>query len=83
MNLFMENLDLPSELDKLEFLHNKLAEKTDIINSLDSWYLDFKTYMNDHFYAGNCFSILNAVLTATINLTSDDSLSTSKLTINM
>ena len=52
VNLFMENLDLPNELDKLELVHNQLAEQTDIVNSLDSWYLDFKDYMNDHFYAG-------------------------------
>ena len=49
----MENLDLPSELSKLERVHRQLAEQEDIINSLDSWYLDFKKYMNDHFYAGN------------------------------
>ena len=53
VNLFMENLDLPSELSKLERVHRQLAEQEDIINSLDSWYLDFKKYMNDHFYAGN------------------------------
>ena len=52
VNVFLENLDLPSEFDKLEFLHNQLEQKTDIINSLDSWYIDFKTYMNDHFDAG-------------------------------
>ena len=58
VNLFMENLDLPSEIDKLEFVHNQLAEQDDIIHSLDSWYLDFKDYMNDHFYAGNFVCLL-------------------------
>ena len=53
VNLFMENLDLPNEIDKLELVHEQLAEQDDIINSLDSWYLDFKEYMNDHFYAGD------------------------------
>ena len=52
VNLFMENLDLPSEFDKLELIHNELADQSDIINSLDSWYLDFKKYMNDHYDAG-------------------------------
>ena len=54
----MENLDLPSEIEKLEFVHNQLAEQDDIIHSLDSWYLDFKDYMNDHFYAGDFVCLL-------------------------
>ena len=44
----MENLDLPAELDKLELVHRKLAAHPDI-HSIDSWYTDFKQYMNRHF----------------------------------
>jgi len=49
VNLFMENLHLPSEFDKLEYVHQQFLNQTDIINSLDSWYLDFQKYMRDHY----------------------------------
>ena len=52
VNLFMENLHLPSEFDKLEYVHQQFLNQTDIINSLDSWYLDFQKYMRDHYETG-------------------------------
>ena len=52
VTIFMENLDLPADLAKLDKVHEELAAQTDIIHSLDSWYLDFKKYMNTHFLTG-------------------------------
>ena len=45
----MESLDLPADLDKLEMIHKALGEQTDIINSMDSWYLDYMKYMQEYF----------------------------------
>ena len=45
----MENLNLPEDLLKLDKMHDDLANQTDIIVSFDSWYLDFKKYMNKYF----------------------------------
>jgi len=52
VNVFMENLDLPKDLKKLDKVHEELAAATDIIHSIDSWYIDFKKYMNTHFPKG-------------------------------
>jgi len=49
VTVFMENLDLPADLLKLDKMHEDLAAETDIIVSFDSWYLDFKKYMNKYF----------------------------------
>ena len=49
MNLFLEDLDLPADLDKLEKIHQDLGEQKDIINNIDSWYLDFMKYMAEYF----------------------------------
>jgi len=49
VTVFMENLDLPEDLLKLDKMHDELANQTDIIVSFDSWYLDFKKYMNKYF----------------------------------
>lgn len=49
MNLFLENLDLPADMDKLDRVHKALGEQTDIINSIDSWYLDYLKYMQEYF----------------------------------
>lgn len=48
----MENLDLPKDLAKLDKVHAELAAQKDIIHSLDSWYLDFKKYVNTNFLTG-------------------------------
>ena len=53
VTVFMENLDLPKDLAKLDKVHEELAAQEDIIHSLDSWYLDFKKYMNKHFLEGS------------------------------
>eukprot|EP00092_Neocalanus_flemingeri_P008175 GFUD01008815.1.p1 GENE.GFUD01008815.1~~GFUD01008815.1.p1 ORF type:complete len:989 (+),score=163.46 GFUD01008815.1:223-3189(+) len=53
VTVFMENLDLPNDLAKLDRMHEELAAQDDIIHSLDSWYLDFKKYMNTNFLADN------------------------------
>ena len=52
MTVFMENLDLPKDLAKLDKVHEELAAQEDIIHSVDSWYLDFKKYMNTNFLTG-------------------------------
>jgi len=52
VTVFMENLDLPNDLIKLDKVHKELAAQDDIIHSIDSWYLDFKKYMNTNFLTG-------------------------------
>jgi len=52
VNVFMENLDLPKDLKKLDKVHEELAAQEDIIHSIDSWYIDFKKYMNTYFPKG-------------------------------
>ena len=52
VTVFMENLDLPKDLAKLDKVHEELAAQEDIIHSVDSWYLDFKMYMNTNFLTG-------------------------------
>jgi len=54
VTIFMSGLDLPEELDKLDTVHARLEEQEDIIasGSVDSWYLDFKKYVNSNFDAG-------------------------------
>lgn len=52
VTVFMENLDLPKDLAKLDKVHEELAAQEDIIHSVDSWYLDFKKYMNTNFLTG-------------------------------
>ena len=54
VTVFLAGLDLPRELETLDRVHSILNHQTDIIapNSLDSWYLDFKTYVNLNFDAG-------------------------------
>jgi len=53
VTVFMENLDLPADLAKLDKIHEELKAQDDIIHSIDSWYLDFKKYMNEHFLSGS------------------------------
>ena len=45
----MEHLDLPNDFDKLEKFHKDLGEQTDIINNIDTWYLDYMKYMAEYF----------------------------------
>ena len=54
VTVFMAGLHLPQELDKLDMVHSQLRQQEDIIDpdSLDSWYIDFKTYVNKNFEAG-------------------------------
>jgi len=49
VNLFLENLDLPADFDKLQMIHEALGEQKDIIHSIDSWYLDYRKYMQEYF----------------------------------
>ena len=49
VNIFLENLDLPADFDKLERIHAALGEQQDIINNIDSWYLDYNKYMAEYF----------------------------------
>ena len=53
VTVFLAGLDLPNELAKLDMVHEKLKEQEDIIapRSVDSWYLDFKAYVNKNFDA--------------------------------
>ena len=47
--MFLENLDLPADFDKLQMIHEALGEQKDIIHSIDSWYLDYLKYMQEYF----------------------------------
>ena len=49
VNIFLENLDLPADFDKLERIHEALGEQKDIINNINSWYLDYNNYMGEYF----------------------------------
>jgi len=53
VTVFLAGLQLPEELPKLDLIHSKLQKQSDIIasSSLDSWYLDFKKYVNNNFHA--------------------------------
>ena len=53
VTVFLEGLDLPTELAKLDLVHQQLKQQNDIIapHSVDSWYLDFKAYVNKNFDA--------------------------------
>ena len=53
VTVFLAGLNLPTELAKLDRVHEELKEQKDIIapHSVDSWYVDFKTYVNKHFEA--------------------------------
>ena len=51
VTVFLEGLDLPTELAKLDLVHQQLKAQNDVIapHSVDSWYLDFKAYVNKNF----------------------------------
>jgi len=51
VTVFLAGLDLPNELAKLDMVHEQLKKQEDIIapRSVDSWYLDFKSYVNKNF----------------------------------
>ena len=49
VNIFLENLHLPADFDKLDRIHRELGEQQDIINNIDSWYLDYNKYMGEYF----------------------------------
>ena len=47
--LFVTDLKLPEELDKLDQTIQALRAETDIIGDIDSWYPVFAKYHSDHF----------------------------------
>ena len=47
--VFVTDLQLPEELDKLDEVLQELREQGDILHSIKSWYLDFKEYHKDYF----------------------------------
>jgi len=52
ITVFMANVELPGEFPKLEQMHRRLEESSDIISSVDSWYTSFRSYMEKHFLDG-------------------------------
>ena len=44
----MTDLDYPSELGKIENLIADMEGATDIVRAVDSWYPNYKIYLNDH-----------------------------------
>ena len=49
VHIFFTDLKLPEELLKLDHVVNNLESQTDIISSIDSWYLGFKKYYQTNF----------------------------------
>jgi len=47
VTVFMGDLKLPEELDKLDLMHKELDQSTDIISSVNSWYNGFVSYMEN------------------------------------
>ena len=46
--MYMTDLDYPSELGKIENLIADMEDATDIVRAVDSWYPNYKIYLNDH-----------------------------------
>jgi len=52
VTVFFAGLDLPGELHKMDDMHRRLGEQTDIVASVDSWYNEFKKYTEKNFLDG-------------------------------
>ena len=47
--VFVTELQLPEELEKLDSVISELQKQDDILSNVNSWYVPFKKYHNDHF----------------------------------